>query len=404
MADGGNAAPVAETSGRSDRAPLVAFIGDAETERALRDGLAEYAPTGFDVRRGNVRTAIAALSKMPTPRTLLIDVTGDPQPLAALADLSQVVEPDVKVLIIGDREGMDFYRQVTRSLGAHEYLYKPLVAEMVARHFGPHILQDSAPVQSVRGGRVIAVTGTRGGAGATTVAVNLAWFLASDTRRYTVLLDADLHTGTAAMLLGAKSGPGLRTALEAPQRVDELFLDRSAIPVQPRLDILACEEKLTDQPEARPGAASRLLETLRRRYNCVIADVRFAPLVANRDLLDLVHQRVLVLPPTLAGARDALRLLALPQGSSQARKPVLVLNRTGAPGALSRKQLEDTLGLPIEIAIPDLPHLVLNSETVGEPAAKRPGKFRAGIAALAAQLALAAPTEKAKPSLLRWRR
>ncbi|HLB98859.1 MAG TPA: pilus assembly protein, partial [Acetobacteraceae bacterium] len=135
--------PAAETDqpDRLDRSRIIAFVGNQETEAALREGLLEAVPQGFEIRRGTVRVAIAALQKMPTPHTLIVDVSGEDQPLSALGGLSSVVEPDVRVLVIGDRDDLNFYRQVTRGLGALEYLYQPLMRDMVARHFGPHILQ-----------------------------------------------------------------------------------------------------------------------------------------------------------------------------------------------------------------------------------------------------------------------
>ena len=240
----------------------------------LREGLSQAVPNGFEVRRGNVRTALAALTKMPTPRALIIDITGESQPLALLGDLTHVVEPDVQVMIVGEREDVAFYRQVTRTLGAAEYLYKPLVTEMVARHFGAQITHQ-APNGGALGGRMVTVTGTRGGVGATTLAANLAWLLSQSSRRHTVLLDADLQTGTAAMLLGAQTGPGLRSALEQPSRVDELFIERTAIPLTDRLHILAGEEKLADELDYASGAGERLITMLRRRFNFIVADVPF---------------------------------------------------------------------------------------------------------------------------------
>ena len=127
------------------------------------------------------------------------------------------VEPDVRVLVVGDREDVGFYRQLTRGLGVADV---PLQAAD-ARHgrasisapWSPRRRFDRAPV---RGGRLLTVTGVRGGVGATTIAANLAWHLGSVAHRHTVLLDADLHRGTPALLLGAQAGPGLRNALETP--------------------------------------------------------------------------------------------------------------------------------------------------------------------------------------------
>jgi pilus assembly protein CpaE len=378
--------PTAETE-RPDRLRIIAFVGNQETETALREGLLEAVPQGFEIRRGTVRVAIAALQKMATPQTLIVDVTGEDQPLSALSELSGVVEPEVRVLVIGDRDDLNFYRQVTRGLGVLEYLYQPLMRDMVARHFGPLILHRAPQTEGVQGGRVVTVTGARGGTGASTIAASLAWHFGIEARRHTVLLDADLHRGTAAMQLGAKTGPGLRTALEAPDRIDDLFVERAAQPVGNRLHVLAGEEKLTETVNYTPTAAARLLDALRRRYNFVVIDVPCSALPLHRDLLMMAHQRVLVMDPTLASVRDMLRLLALPNGPMQPRRGVLVLNRDNLPGGLNRRQLEEGLKMRPDVIIPDLPKVVGNANSMGEPAVAVRGGFRTGMLLLAREVA-----------------
>ena len=372
---------------RPDRPLVVAFIGDQTTETVLREGLLEALPQGFEVRRGTVRAAMAALQKMPTPHTLIVDVSGEDQPLSALSDLSDVVEPDVRVLVIGDRDDLNFYRQVTRGLGVAEYLYQPLQRDMVARYFGSLILQRGPLTEGVQGGRVVTVTAARGGSGASTIAANLAWHFGVEARRHTVLLDADLHRGTAAILLGAKTGPGLRTALEAPDRIDELFVERAAQPIGKRLHVLAGEEKLTETVAYSENAAAQLLDALRRRYNFVVIDVPYSALPLHRDLLMLAHQRVLVTDPTLAGVRDTLRLLALPNGPMQARRGVLVLNRDNLPGGLNRRQLEEGLKMKPDVTIPNLPKVVGQAASMGEAAIAARGGFRNGMLLLAREVA-----------------
>jgi pilus assembly protein CpaE len=378
--------PVAAAD-RPDRPRVIAFVGDQETETALREGLLEALPQGFEIRRGTVRAAMAALQKMPTPHTLIVDVSGEDQPLSALGELSDVVEPDVRVLVIGDRDDLNFYRQVTRGLGVMEYLYQPLLRDMVARYFGPLVVPGTPVPEAMLGGRVVTVTGTRGGTGASTIAANLAWYFGVEARRHTVLLDADLHRGTAAMHLGAQAGAGLRTAIEAPDRIDELFVERAAQPISKRLHVLAGEEKLTETVNYTPNAAHRLLEALRRRYNFVVIDVPCSQLPLHNDLLMLAHQRVLVMDPTLASVRDALRLLALPNGPMQSRRGVLVLNRDTLPGGLTRRQVEEGLKMKPDIVIPDVPKVVGVAASMGEAAVAVRGGFRAGMLLLAREVA-----------------
>jgi len=384
--------PPEQAPARPDRKDIVAFVADAETENILRDGLSDAAPRGVEFHRANVRSAIELLQEIATPRVLIVDVTGEGRPLTALESLSDVVEPDVHVLLIGEFNDVNFYRHATRILGVKEYLFKPVTHDMVARHFGPIIMNRSRRPESMQGGRVVTITGVRGGVGASTIAVNLAWHLGKRANRHTVLVDADLYRGSCALLLNAKSGAGLRTALETPQRIDELFIERSSQAVTERLHVLSGEENLLEPVKYEAGAAGRLIETLRRRYNFIIIDAPFTGTELHRDLLMLGHQRILVMEPTLVAVRDSLRLLALPNGPLQVHRGLLVLNRLKRPGTLTRHQIEDALKMKIDIAIPDLPKFVENAASFGTPAALS-SRFYKGIVALAAQAAAAFPVD-----------
>ena len=371
---------------RPNRLPVMAFVTDVDTEFALREGLEDVVPEKFEFRRVGIRGATALLASMPTPLTLILDLSGEENPLAALADLSQVVEPDVRVLVVGDQDDVNFYRQVTRGMGALEYLSKPLTRDLVARQFGPLLNRQSLPQDTVLGGRLITVTGSRGGVGASTVTANLGWYLGAEARRHTLILDTDMHRGVCAMLLGSKSGSGLRTALEAPGRVDELFVERVSQPVADRLHVLAGEERLADQPLYAVGAASKLSDALRRRYNFVVADLPFTGQPLHRDLLHLAHQRVIVMVPTLASIRDTLRLLALPNGPSQPRRAVVVLNRSNMQGGLDLKRVTDALKMKPDIVIPEVRRSVERAASLGTPVAKERGPVRSGMVALAREV------------------
>jgi pilus assembly protein CpaE len=398
MADSAAAAPIAASPVRPNRAPMIAFAADGQTEIALRDGLAEALPETLDIRRGGIRAAIAAMQKSATPRVLIVDIGGQDEPLGALGALAEVTEPDVVVLVVGETSDIDFYRAVTRGLGAREYLPKPLTRDKVALHFAPIVSGQAVSEQSVLGSQVITVTGARGGTGASTIALNLAWHFGVLARRHTVLLDPDLHMGVAAFLLNLRPGPGLRLALEAPERIDSLLAERAAIPAADRLHVLAAHEKLTTPLSYAPGTAAALLEALRRRYNFIVVDVPFRPDPLYRDLLDLANQRVVVMEPTLTSVRDALRLLALPATAGQTRRAIVVLNRASSTGGITRRQVEEALGLSADVAIPNLPRQIGGAGTLGEPALGRHGGLRAAIAELARQAAPVRLADAAPPA------
>jgi pilus assembly protein CpaE len=295
---------------------------------------------------------------------------------------------------------------VIRNLGALEYLHKPLTRDIVARLFGP-LLSETAVLQgTVQTGRLVTVTGARGGVGASTIAANLSWYLGVESKRHTVLLDTDLQRGVCAMLLGAKFGPGLRTMLESPERIDELVVKRAVQPSAERLHILAGQEDLADQLSFPLGGAVQLSGALRRRYNFVVADLPFTGQPLHRDLMQLAHQRVLVIPPTLAGIRDMLRLLAMPNGPAQPRRAVVVLNRAGMAGGLEMRQIVEGLRMKPDIVIPDLKGAAERAENLGKPIAQEDGPFRNAMQTLAREVGFNSREVGGKPAgrLWFWRR
>ena len=87
---------------RSGRANCLSFTTDSATDTAIREGLEDYMPGGVENRRGGIRAALTVMQRVPTPRVLIVDLSGEAAPLAVLEDLSLVVEPTVCILAIGD--------------------------------------------------------------------------------------------------------------------------------------------------------------------------------------------------------------------------------------------------------------------------------------------------------------
>ena len=387
---------------RPNRTALLAFTRDTQTEQALQEGLSNIVFGKIEFRHAGIQGAIATLANMATPLTLIVDLSGEENPLVALSNLRQVVEPSVRILVVGDQGGIDFYRQVTSDLGASEYLHKPLTRDIVARYFGP-LFNAKASVQGMmQGGRLVTVTGVRGGVGASTVAANLSWYLGVEAKRHTVLLDTDLHQGVCAMLLGAKPGSALHTALKMPAQIDETFVERAVPHVAERLHVLSGRVDLADQLDLPLGGATQLSRALCRRYNFVVTDLPFTGQPLHRDLMHLAHQRVLVMLPTLACIRDTLRLLAIPNGPAQPRRPIVILNRAGMTGGLGMKLISKVLQMKPDIVIPDIQHVAECGANLGKPVAQDHGPFRSAMETLAREVGFNSHKVKEQPAERLW--
>jgi pilus assembly protein CpaE len=360
--------PGAET-GSGDRPQLVAFIADDVSESALRGGLGPLVED-LQIRRGNVTAAIRAMEREPTPRVLIVDVSGIAEPPEALDALAQVCEPDVRVLVVGDREDVAFYRRLTHGLGVAEYLYKPLTRDHVARLFGPAIAGAVADREqgNGRGGRIVAVCGARGGAGASTVAANLALSVSATSRGHVALVDLHLRGGTIALSLGARAGSGLRIALENPEKADALFLERAAIPIADRVRLIAAEEPMESDPQATAESVRRFLELLRHRFNTIVVDLASPPGKVERAVLGLARQVVITFTPDVAGVRDALAMKRMVASQASGAHALLVLNRAGLPGGLGADLVEEGLGTRPDCVLPWLPKPMLRAFNLGQPA------------------------------------
>ena len=133
--------------------------------------------------------------------------------------------------------------------------------------------------------KLIAVIGARGGVGASTIAVNTAWLMAHEQNLRVAVVDLDLYFGTVALSLDLEPGRGFREALENPNRIDGLFIERALVRESDNLFILGAEEALENAFNFDPAAVELLLEKLRCDFDCVIVDFPRAVVTANAYIL-----------------------------------------------------------------------------------------------------------------------
>lgn len=375
----------------ADRPALMVFVAEEASETAIRGGLGDV--LGMQMRRGTVRTAVKALEKEITPRVLIVDISGVEDPFSALDDLASVCTPDVRVLVVGERTEIGFYRDITRNIGVHEYLHKPLTRDNVARLFAPHI-QGSGDVGQDRGGQVTVVCGVHGGVGATTVAVNLALQLEDATHSHVAILDLHLRGGTAAMMLGARVTSGLRIALEEPDRVDSLFLDRVAVPIGERVRLIAAEEPMEADTAPSEEGVRRVIDMLRQRFNHVVVDVPMPPGPVEKLVLQRARHVVLVLGPDVASIRDTVSAKKLVSTTGAPGRVMTVLNGAGRRGYLPEKLVAEGIGAPPEVVIPDLPRQLPRAANLGRPAVRESAPLRRALAQLTQEIAAVRSAER----------
>src|SRR6516162_2565423 len=177
----------------ASRARLIAFVLDGESETSLTSCLAQLAVAPPMIRRGGLAGAIRYLGAERSPESIIVDISGAEMPASQIHELADLCEPGVVVIAIGDRNDVGLYRDLVQA-GVSEYIVKPVTAQLLAKALSStHGTTEGSPI-SRKLGKLITVVGARGGVGATTLAINLAWYLANRQNRRVLLLDFDLQT------------------------------------------------------------------------------------------------------------------------------------------------------------------------------------------------------------------
>lgn len=226
------------------------------------------------------------------------------------------------------------------------------VGPVAATSFQP-AAQDLPPAGSAPRRRIIAVVAPKGGLGKTTVATNLAVGLARLAPHSVVLIDADVQFGDVAMALS------LEPALTLPDvvlgsAVDDLMVLKSSLTAHPSGFYTVCG---SDQPDAGDRVTGEqlghLINQLADVFRYIIIDT--APGLGDHALaaLELATDAVFLCDMTVPSARGLRKELAVLEriGIMPPQRHV-VLNLADRHSGLSVRDVEATIGVPVDIAIP----------------------------------------------------
>ena len=330
---------------------LLAFLTDKSSAEAVHDVMKKRGGE-YRVEAGDAAAATAFLAANPSPQTLLVEVPSAEAAPALLDALADKVNPHCKVIVTGKIDTLRFYQWLLQ-IGIHEYVLQPSTAEQLTAAL------DKGVVHSGPGGgpqlkKLVAVIGARGGVGATTIATNLAAIFAEEQQLGTALIDLDPHFGSTALGLDLEPSRGMRDALEKPDRVDGLFLDRVMISPFAGLSIFAAEEPLHDILKAQDNAGPLLFTALAERASIVIADLPRQMNPLTRYALAHADTVIIVARPQLVDLRDVLRLKDYVTEHLKRPAPLLLLNGEGATQELNLGDITKHYGAAPAARLPQL--------------------------------------------------
>jgi len=363
-------------------ANFVAFIADDASMREVEQLVSRQGIPNAYVARGGIDTAIDHLGRAgKPPQRLIVDVSGIDLPLLALNRLAEACDPSVQVYVLGDQNDVKLYRAFLQA-GVNDYLVKPLTTEALRNWLDD---KDGHSVRKVRSGKVIAVTGTRGGVGATSVAVQLATHFTSGKGLPRVAyVDLDLYGGTGSTRLGMTSSHALSEVLQNIDRIDPQFLERMLTSRDGRLFVLAPNQNYGDMLTAPPGVMIQLLDVLSQHFHYVVVDLHEPGGTLATELFSQADMACVVSDHSVHSARVLTRLTLHIEARPNAPVLYVLTNSSRAPvrGRVETHEFAQAIAHPVALEIPYDGKAPSLAEDLGEPLSRNTALAK-GVAKLA---------------------
>ena len=386
------------------RISIQAFCEDGETAEVLQVAAEDrrLSKTHVSIHMGGVNAAVAHYQENPTPNLIVIESTLErEQMLAELDHLSEFCDAGTRVVLIGHVNDVILYRELLKR-GVSEYLVAPITPlQLMESLSNLYNNPDAEPV-----GSVIAFIGAKGGVGSSTVCHNVGWSLSEQLKTNVIVADLDLAFGTTGLDFNQDPIQGIADALQTPERLDEMLLDRLLTKCTERLSIFAAPVVLDRDFDISADACDVVIDVVRQHVPFVTIDLPHTWTPWVKRVLLQADEIVITAAPDLANLRNTKNLMDLVKASrSNDVPPRLVINMAGMPKRpeISIKDFASALGVEpmavIEFDCENFGQAANNGQMVEEFSAKAKAAplFRDLALTLAHRKDMRGTEKKAKP-------
>ncbi len=319
--------------------------------------------------------------------TIAMDAN-DEDDLEMVANVIEVAKAaKIKVILIAEDVSPAALHQLLRK-GGDEFVPYPLPENELARAI-ERVLTIQEPVPGADGDRkfkatgdksgvVIPIHGLAGGTGATMLAVNMAWELANIDKENppkVCLLDLDFQFGTASTYLDLPRRESVLEMLTDTEAMEtEMFL-QALMTFEDKLHVLTSPTDMIPLDMITPDDIGRVVEMARVNFDYVIIDMPTTMVEWSQTVLEMAHVYFSVIELDMRSAQNTLRLKrALQSEDLPFEKIRFVLNRapgfTDLNGKARVKRLSESLGISVEVLLPDGGKQVAQSADHGTPLAE----------------------------------
>ncbi len=272
----------------------------------------------------------------------------------------------------------------------------PAIGEAVAEVASGGGNANALTRKGTSNGVLIAVQGLAGGVGATTLVTNLAWELANvgktDNPRVCVL-DLDLQMGSVSTYLDLTRREAVFEMLSDLESMDEESFGQALQGFDGKVQVLTSPPDLLPLDMISSDDVQQILDMARQHFDYVIVDMPKTLVQWSETVLTSAHVYLSMIELDMRSAQNALRMKrALQSEGLPFDKLRFILNRapkfTDLQGKARVKRMAESLGIAIDVQLPDGGRPIMQACDHGQPLATATAKnpLRKEIAKLAQSL------------------
>lgn len=284
------------------------------------------------------------------PDLVFVSVESLKEAIATNAELEKC-SPGIQIIAIGRTSEPQVLLEIMRS-GVREFLTPP---------FDRTLLLDALRrVQEVLEKKPVSVESTdllysflpsKAGVGTSTLALNTSIALSKIEKTRTFLGDFDLSSGMIRFMLKLENTYSVIDAAERSEDIDEQFWPQLVTPVG-SLDILHAG-RMNPNFRMEPAQMRNLLQFIRRNYRVICADLSGNLERYSTELMHESKRIFLVCTPEIPSLHLAKEKYQYLQSLGLGERVSVLLNRCHKRPVISASQIENLLGLPIQMTFPN---------------------------------------------------
>lgn len=305
----------------------------------------------ISVYSGSIAEAVETFRDTQTPHMLIIEShLGVVELLTELEDLADICHPETNVMIAGQVNDVDMYRQLTQQ-GIKDYLLLPINPNKIIETIS-HIYTEgkASPLASM-----ISFIGATGSVGTSTIAQNFILELSRKHHAKSCFVDLDLTYGQTSMAWNITSVNNFKEVIKNHETITSESIQNFLVGFDNHVNLLQSpmqHELHYEDTHDNYLILDSVWKNLRRSHDIIVNDISAGDMniIKKAAIIQSTHL-YLIMTPTIRSVRNMSMLLNfIKQIRPNEPAPKIILSQVSHPDMIELKtsDIEKSLGISIE--------------------------------------------------------